>query len=292
MTFAIEVNNLVKRFAKVTAVDGVDLRIPHGICFGLLGPNGAGKTTTIEIIEGINAPCSGSVSILGEPASPKLYERLGIQFQQTALPDHLTVQETLNMFAALYQHTMPMAELIAICELQPLLTNDARRLSGGQRQRLLLALALINDPDIVFLDEPTTGLDPNARRLFWSLIERVKAKGRTIVLTTHYMEEAQSLCDEIAIMQTGKIIAQGAPFDLLKQHFDGVLVRIPLTELPAELPLDYQRHADYIEIATTDVSQVLSTLMAQKVNLAGLQVVTPTLEDLFIKLTGAGLNDD
>lgn len=294
MTFAIEVNNLVKQFAQLRAVDQIDLQIQQGICFGLLGPNGAGKTTTIEIIEGIHQATSGQVSILGQPATPSMYERLGIQFQQTALPDHLTVHETLRMFAALYQQTVPMPELIAMCELDALLGQDARRLSGGQRQRLLLALALINDPDIVFLDEPTTGLDPNARRLFWALIERVKAQGRTIVLTTHYMEEAQSLCDQIAIMQSGKIIAQGAPFELLKQHFNGVLVRLPKQVLSCGLPptLEYSEYKDYIEIATTEVSQVLAMLMQHRVDLTGLQVLTPTLEDLFIKLTGAGLNDD
>lgn len=293
MTFAIEVNNLVKQFADVTAVNGINLTVPKGVCFGLLGPNGAGKTTTIEIIEGINPATSGTVKILGQTASPQMYERLGIQFQQTALPDHLTVVETLRMFAALYKQAVNLDDLIQTCELESLLKRDARRLSGGQRQRLLLALALINDPDVVFLDEPTTGLDPNARRLFWSLIERVKAQGRTIVLTTHYMEEAQSLCDQIAIMQKGDIIAQGAPIDLLAEHFDGVLVRLRNGQLTDEVIslFNAQVLGEYSEIATTDVSAVLATLMLKKIDLTGLQVLTPTLEDLFIKLTGEALSN-
>lgn len=293
MTFAIEVNNLVKQFADVTAVNGINLTVPKGVCFGLLGPNGAGKTTTIEIIEGINPATSGTVKILGQTASPQMYERLGIQFQQTALPDHLTVVETLRMFAALYKQAVNLDDLIQTCELESLLKRDARRLSGGQRQRLLLALALINDPDVVFLDEPTTGLDPNARRLFWSLIERVKAQGRTIVLTTHYMEEAQSLCDQIAIMQKGDIIAQGAPIDLLAEHFDGVLVRLRNGQLTDEVIslFNAQVLGEYSEIATTDVSAVLATLMQKKIDLTGLQVLTPTLEDLFIKLTGEALSN-
>lgn len=293
MTFAIEVNNLVKQFADVTAVNGINLTVPKGVCFGLLGPNGAGKTTTIEIIEGINPATSGTVKILGQTASPQMYERLGIQFQQTALPDHLTVVETLRMFAALYKQAVNLDDLIQTCELESLLKRDARRLSGGQRQRLLLALALINDPDVVFLDEPTTGLDPNARRLFWSLIERVKAQGRTIVLTTHYMEEAQSLCDQIAIMQKGDIIAQGAPIDLLAEHFDGVLVRLRNGQLTDEVISLFKAQVlgEYSEIATTDVSAVLATLMQKKIDLTGLQVLTPTLEDLFIKLTGEALSN-
>lgn len=293
MTFAIEVNNLVKQFADVTAVNGINLSVPKGVCFGLLGPNGAGKTTTIEIIEGINPATSGTVKILGQTASPQMYERLGIQFQQTALPDHLTVVETLRMFAALYKQAVNLDDLIQTCELESLLKRDARRLSGGQRQRLLLALALINGPDVVFLDEPTTGLDPNARRLFWSLIERVKAQGRTIVLTTHYMEEAQSLCDQIAIMQKGDIIAQGAPIDLLAEHFDGVLVRLRNGQLTDEVISLFKAQVlgEYSEIATTDVSAVLATLMQKKIDLTGLQVLTPTLEDLFIKLTGEALSN-
>lgn len=291
MTFAIEVSGLVKQFGDIKAVDNLSLSIPTGVCFGLLGPNGAGKTTTIEIIEGIASATAGSVRILGAPATTELYEKLGIQFQQTALPDHLTVAETLRMFANLYRQPMAMTELVELCELEPLLKHDARRLSGGQRQRLLLALALINDPEIVFLDEPTTGLDPNARRLFWSLIERVKSQGRTVVLTTHYMEEAQSLCDQIAIMQKGRIIEQGAPFALLAKHFEGVLVRLPKHALAHWSPARYRTYQDYAEVSTTDVSETLQTLLSEQVDLTGLQVVTPTLEDLFIQLTGDELNN-
>ncbi|MEO5969887.1 MAG: ABC transporter ATP-binding protein [Bdellovibrionia bacterium] len=295
----LEVKNLYKKFGDFTAIDGLDLTIREGICFGLLGPNGAGKTTTIEIIEGINLPTSGEIHYRGKQLTPKgrkhFQERIGIQFQSTALPDRLRVGEVLALFSSFYKQTAKLDELIEWCHLRDLLKCDAGKLSGGQRQRLLLALSLVNDPDLIFLDEPTTGLDPQARRDFWSLIKSIKKKRKTIVLTTHYMDEAYELCDEIAIMNRGKVIAQGAPNHLLKEYFQGLSILIPLKDIPA--PADqtlkfvsgkhYDRE-DCIEIQTTQVNLTLQDLMNQKVSLEHIQVRSRNLEDLFLELTQQG----
>ena len=217
----LEARGLVKRYPGATAlaVDGLSLSVPEGVCLGLLGPNGAGKTTTVEMMEGILAPDAGTVLYRGEPIGAEFRARAGIQFQQTALPDHLRVGEVLDLFSSLYPRSLPRAEVVSLCGLEELLGRDARKLSGGQRQRVLLALALVNDPDILFLDEPTTGLDPQARRNFWELVRLVRSRGKTVVLTTHYMDEAYELCDEVAIVDRGRIIAQGEPDVLLKKHF-------------------------------------------------------------------------
>ena len=235
MTPIISTTNLVKYYPGVVAVDGINLAIPQGICFGLLGPNGAGKTTTIEILEGIHLPTSGTVLYKGEPLDKRYREEVGIQFQHTALQDFLTVRETLELFERLYHHTIPIPELIELCALADILNRDTRKLSGGQRQRLLLALALINDPELIFLDEPTTGLDPQARRNFWELVKLVKSRNKTIVLTTHYMEEAYVLCDEIAIMDKGRIVTHGTPAQLLAEYFGDVILQIPRTDSDSKL---------------------------------------------------------
>jgi len=213
----IEVKQLFKSYPKVKAVDGVSFNIEKGTCFGLLGPNGAGKTTTIEIIEGIHQADSGQILYKGEPIGSRFRQEVGIQFQSTALPDYLSVEEMLKLFGDLYPTKVSIEKLIELCELGEFRDRRTKKLSGGQRQRLLLALALVNDPDILFLDEPTTGLDPQARRHFWQLIEGIKKQEKSIVLTTHYMEEAYVLCDYIIIMDQGKIIAEGAPDSLLKK---------------------------------------------------------------------------
>ncbi len=207
MTALLETNRLVKHFRGVKAVDGVDLTICAGRCFGLLGPNGAGKTTTVELLEGIQTPTGGRVYYQGTPLGPRFRQDIGIMFQSTALQDHITGRENLRMFGQFYPRTLPLAELTETCVLGDFIDRDTRKLSGGQRQRLLLAIALVNDPNLLFLDEPTTGLDPQARRSFWELIHRIKERGKTVVLTTHYMEEAYQLCDEIAIMDHGRLIA-------------------------------------------------------------------------------------
>ena len=290
-TPVIEAYELRKTFPGVRAVDGIGFRVLAGQCFGLLGPNGAGKTTTLEMLEGIQAPDTGQILFRGRPLDRLFRQAIGIQFQATALQDFQTVAESLRMFASLYERTADLQELIDLCNLQEILNRDTRKLSGGQRQRLLLAIALVNDPDLVFLDEPTTGLDPQARRNFWSLIETIRARGKTILLTTHYMEEAARLCDEIAIIDHGRIIAQGSPSALIRQHFPAAIVRIPAAAWPddAALPAHAERRDNEIEIFTEDVPSVLDALERLGTRLNALRVDTPTLEDLFLKLTGHSL---
>lgn len=292
MTAILEVRELVKQYPKARAVDGIDLVIGEGVCFGLLGPNGAGKTTTVEMIEGIVQPTSGSICYRGEPLGQEFREQAGIQFQSTALQDFLTVRETLEMFAALYRHGMQPEELFDLCSLRGFLDQDARRISGGQRQRLLLAIALVNDPDVLFLDEPTTGLDPQARRNFWDLVERIKARNKTILLTTHYMDEAYVLCDQIAIMDHGRIIAQGTPQQLLKEHFNDVVLELPATVTHnrlENLPYRILPARDKVEISTQDVSGAIQELMQRDIPLNDLRIRPRTLEDLFLELTGREL---
>ncbi len=288
----LEVRNLVKTYSAITAVDGVSLAVPEGVCFGLLGPNGAGKTTTIEIMEGILTPTSGEVRYRGEPLGPRFKEEAGILFQKTALQDFLTVRQSLAMFRGLYDRGLSVDEIIRLCALEKLESRDNRKLSGGQLQRLLLAIALVNDPSLLFLDEPTTGLDPQARRNFWELIQSIKARNKTIVLTTHYMEEAELLCDEIAIMDKGRIIAQGAPRRLLREHFAEVLLELPRQEFPEAaraLPLRLIEASDRVEITTDDLDGTLRTLMDARVPLTDLRIRPPNLEDLFLELTGKEL---
>jgi ABC-2 type transport system ATP-binding protein len=287
----LEVRDLVKHYPKVMAVNGVSFSLPPGTCFGLLGPNGAGKTTTVEILEGIHEPTSGVVLYKGRPVGKQFRNEAGIMFQSTALQDFITVRETLEMFAHLYPRNADLDELIQRCNLGTYLDQDNRQLSGGQRQRLLLAIALVNDPDMIFLDEPTTGLDPQSRRNFWDLIEAIKAQGKTILLTTHYMDEAYVLCDEIAIMDHGKIIAQGTPKDLLAAHFNDVILQLPETDITdiTTLPYPIHRRKGIIELTTSDVNQTIEELMAQNISLAHLQIRSRNLDDLFLELTGKEL---
>jgi ABC-2 type transport system ATP-binding protein len=287
----LEVHNLIKHYPKVKAVNGVDLTLPSGICFGLLGPNGAGKTTTVEILEGIHQATSGEILYKGEQVAKQFRNEAGIMFQSTALQDFITVRETILMFARLYPKSTDIDKLIRRCNLTEYLDQDNRQLSGGQRQRLLLAIALVNDPDIIFLDEPTTGLDPQARRNFWDLIESIKADGKTILLTTHYMDEAYTLCDEIAIMDHGKIIAQGTPKELLARHFNDVILQLPAADVPESIDFHFQTHKrkDIIEITTSDVNSTIKELIAKNISLAHLQIRARNLDDLFIELTGKAL---
>jgi ABC-2 type transport system ATP-binding protein len=291
MIHLVEARELVKVFPGVRAVDGLSFEVRRGQCFGLLGPNGAGKTTTLEMLEGISRPTAGEVLYQGRPLDRAFREEIGIQFQSTALQDFQTVRESLRMFASLYRRTTDLDELIALCKLSEILDRDTRKLSGGQRQRLLLAIALVNDPLLLFLDEPTTGLDPQSRRNFWGLIEAVRRRGKTVVLTTHYMEEAQRLCDEVVIVDRGRIIARGRPQELVKAHFPAVVVRLPADAWPsgAPLPAAGDLRNGYIELFTEDVPPVLEHLERVGANLNELKVETPNLEDLFLKLTGHGL---
>ena len=294
MSTLLEVKNLVKKYDDVVAVNGVSFSIEQGTCFGLLGPNGAGKTTTIEVIEDIIRPDAGEILYKGQPRAASFREQVGIQFQQTALLSFLTVYETLETFQSLFPETYDLQELIELCHLQEFQHQYNDRISGGQRQRFMLALALVNRPELVFLDEPSTGLDPQARRNLWDVIQKIKNQGKTVVLTTHYMEEAQHLCNEIAIMDDGQIIAQGSPEDLIQKHCGGVTVVLPKRSLNPSLPdLSMQIHEvqDRLEINTSDLNKCLQELIAKKIDLGEMTVRSPNLEDVFLNLTGHGLRD-
>lgn len=252
-TPALLVQKLRKAYEDVIAVDGLDLVVNSGECFGLLGPNGAGKTTTIEICEGLLTPDSGSVEVLGrhwETDARDLRELLGIQLQETQLSEKLTVEETLTLFQSFYREPRDIGEVIDKVELGEKRSSRVGGLSGGQKQRLAVACALVGNPQLLFLDEPTTGLDPQSRRQFWDLIEKFQAEGRTIVLTTHYMEEAERLCDRVAIVDHGHVIALGSPAELMES--------IDISHLPAPEP----------------------------------RKTTATLEDVFVSLTGRTLRDE
>jgi ABC-2 type transport system ATP-binding protein len=291
MDALLEARGLVKDYPGVRAVDGVSLAVPRGSCLGLLGPNGAGKTTSLEMLEGITAPDAGEIRYKGRPLDRRYREEIGIQFQATALQEFQTTRESLALFAQLYARNADVGQLIERCQLGAFLDRDTRKLSGGQRQRLLLAIALVNDPELVFLDEPTTGLDPQSRRNFWQLIDTVRRQGKTVVLTTHYMEEASQLCDMVAIVDRGRLIAQGAPAALVRDQFPGTLVRLPRAALPGDgaLPEGAQARGETIEICTADAERTMHELLAMGVPLRELQVSAPTLEDVFLALTGHGL---
>lgn len=217
----IEVSELKKIYNGTPAVDGVSFAIPQGSCFGLLGPNGAGKTTTVEIMENIIDLDSGTILYKGGKRTRAFNQVIGIQFQHTELLAFLTVEETLKTFSSFYDKHLPVEEIISLCMLENIRGKLNNKISGGQRQRLLLGLALLNDPELIFLDEPSTGLDPQARQHVWHIIEDIIKKGKTIIITTHYMEEAEKLCDVIAIMDHGQIIEQGNPEDLIEKHCAG-----------------------------------------------------------------------
>ena len=289
----LEVRNLIKRYPTVNAVDGVSFSVPEGICFGLLGPNGAGKTTTIEVMEGILTATSGEVLYRGELLGSRFREEAGILFQKTSLQDFLTVRQTLTMFRSLYDRGLDVEEIIRLCALEKLAGRDKRKLSGGQQQRLLLAIALVNDPAILFLDEPTTGLDPQARRNFWELIQSIKARHKTIILTTHYMDEAELLCDDIAIAWMAATSSpRSGPRELLQQHFEEVLLELPRQDFPEaarQLPMKIIDSTDRVEIATQDLETTLRTLLDAHVPLKNLRIRPPNLEDLFLELTGKEL---
>ena len=288
----LEVRDLVKQYPALTAVNGISFAVPEGGCFGLLGPNGAGKTTTVEIMEGILAPTSGEVLYRGEPLGARFHEEAGILFQETALQNFLTVRQSVAMFRGLYRRGLDIDEVLKLCSLEKLAHRDNRKLSGGQRQRLLLAIALVNDPAVLFLDEPTTGLDPQARRNFWALVQSIKAQRKTILLTTHYMEEAEVLCDEIAIVDRGRIVAQGPPQRLLKEHFAEVLLELPRQDFPQaarRLTLQLIEASERVEITTDDLDGTLRTLISAHVPLKNLRIRPPNLEDLFLELTGREL---
>ena len=292
MSIILQVTNLVKNFARLTAVNDVSFEIRRGTCFGLLGPNGAGKTTTIELMEGIKTADVGSILYNGAPLGQQFRNEAGIMFQTTALQEFVTVREMLVQYSRFYPQTADIDMLVVQYSLQEFLHQDTRKLSGGQKQRLLLAMALINLPKILFLDEPTTGLDPQSRRNLWEQVRKVKAEGTTILLTTHYMEEAYELCDEIAIMDHGRIIAQGAPDALLAKHFVDVVVQINEEDIPrrlGEAEFDATYRNGNAHILTGDVNRTIKRLLAFKVPLNRLRIRARDLEDLFLELTGREL---
>ena len=294
MAALLEVKNLVKKYKAIVAVNGTSFNVEKGVCFGLLGPNGAGKTTTIEVIEGVIRPTSGEIIYKGNPRTASFKDEVGIQFQTTSLLSFLTVRETLVTIQSLYRKTADIDKLVEMCQLGEFQNQYNDKISGGQRQRFLLAMALINQPELLFLDEPSTGLDPQARRNLWDLIQQIKREGRTIILTTHYMEEAEYLCDEIAIMDYGKIIARGTPQELIKQYSPEMTVILPIDHLDHaldRLSLPYRKVHDIVEIKTSDVNSCLDLLISQNVDLSDLTVRSPSLESVFLNLTGRQLRE-
>jgi ABC-2 type transport system ATP-binding protein len=290
------------------AVDHLDLDVPRGVCFGLLGPNGAGKTTTLEICEGLTAPDAGEVEVLGmrwDRDARVLRQRLGVQLQETQLTEKLTVAETVRLFRSFFEGGPEVAEVIALVQLEEKQRARVGALSGGQRQRLALACALVGDPELLFLDEPTTGLDPQARRQLWGLIEQLRLAGRTVVLTTHYMDEAETLCDTVAIMDHGRVIALGTPRELVASLGAEHLVEVAAGGPGA--PLDVgalRRVAGVQDVRTEDgrlelrvtalhraVPALLGELERQGAALTELRTHTASLEDVFVSLTGRHLRD-
>jgi len=305
---ALKVRNLRKSYQDVVAVDGLDLEVFRGECFGLLGPNGAGKTTTIEICEGLNTPDSGEVFVLGRTWGKDdrdLRERLGISLQETQFSEKLTVEETLHLFRSFYRAGASPEAVIGMVQLGEKAKARVGALSGGQKQRLALACALVGDPELLFLDEPTTGLDPQSRRQLWGLIESLKSAGRSILLTTHYMEEAERLCDRVAIVDHGKRIALGTPrelvADLKAEHVlefavtDGVNVdEGPLRKIEGVCSASRQDGTYRLQVEQLHLAMpaLLGELRRQGAQLAELRTRSATLEDVFVSLTGRYLRDE
>jgi ABC-2 type transport system ATP-binding protein len=305
---ALKCRELVKRYGDVVAVDGLDLQIELGECFGLLGPNGAGKTTTIEILEGLNTQDSGEVEVLGLKwgrDDQQLRERLGIQLQETQFSDKLSVQEIVKLFRSFYKRGRSVDEVISLVELDSKRTAWFSKLSGGQKQRLALACALVSEPDLLFLDEPTTGLDPQSRRQLWDLLERFKASGGTSLLTTHYMDEAEILCDRVATVDKGKVIALGTPRELIRSLGAEHVVEFAMSDghpSPSEAALralpgvqDARREGDHWKLIASEihlaVPALLDALGDSRSALAQLSTHSATLEDVFVSLTGRHLRD-
>lgn len=302
----VQVRNLTKRYGKLTAVNGISFDIHPGEIFGLLGPNGAGKSTTLEMIEGIRAQDAGEINVFGLNSRSHrrdIQSRIGVQLQATSLFPELTVRETLVFFGAIYPHARSADDLLSEVSLEEKAKAFPQNLSGGQRQRLALALALVNDPEIVFLDEPTTGLDPQSRRALWESVMRLRDRGKTIVLTTHFMDEAQLLCDHIAIIDHGQIIAQDTPANLIATL--GASATIEYAVSDAALSLDELRSLPavtdarqgmehttlYTESAERTLVALLQSAAAKNATVDHLQIHAPTLEDLFLRLTGRNLRE-
>jgi ABC-2 type transport system ATP-binding protein len=290
----LDVNHLQKRYRQTMAVRDVSFSVETGSCFGLLGPNGAGKTTTMEIIELIIPPTAGTILYKGRERDLSFREEIGIQFQHTSLLNFLSVRETLHCYRALYRKQADPAELIERCDLVSLLDRRNNQLSGGQRQRLMLALALLNQPELVFLDEPSTGLDPQSRRHLWQIVKDIKAAGTTIMMTTHSMEEAEYLCDSIAIMDQGMIIAEGSPHQLITTHCKTNTITLSHDSAVRSLgclSMPYTVDTGSVFIQTEDVDTTLRELLSCGINLSEMAVHSANLEDVFLHLTGKTLRD-
>jgi ABC-2 type transport system ATP-binding protein len=304
---AIEARGLVKRFGSVTAVEGLDLELPRGRCLGLLGPNGAGKTTTVSMLVGLLPPDAGEVQVLGRrwrEDGPAIRELIGVQLQETALTDKLSVRELLTVFRSFYRDGRTIDEVIALVGLEEKTGSQYRTLSGGQRQRLALGCALVNRPQLLFLDEPTTGLDPQGRRRVWEIIAQFRADGGTVLLTTHYMEEAESLCDEVMVIDHGKVIARGSPGELIDTLGAESLIEFSLEggaqlaadalgELPGVLRVKSGDASAVLHVRATHESlpALLDLLRRRQLVLGDLRTHRPTLEDVFVSLTGRHLRD-
>ena len=305
---ALQVRNLRKAYKDVVAVDGLDLQVLKGECFGLLGPNGAGKTTTIEICEGLNTPDAGEVIVLNRTWGKddrELRERLGISLQETQFSEKLTVMETVELFRSFYRSGPAPSAVIAMVQLGEKTQSRVGGLSGGQKQRLALACALVGDPELLFLDEPTTGLDPQSRRQLWELIEGLKSAGRSILLTTHYMEEAERLCDRVAIVDHGRMIALGTPRELIEQlkaeHVlefalagNATVDERPLLNLEGVCAASRENGTYRLQVEELHraMPALLSELRRQGGQLAELRTHSATLEDVFVSLTGRHLRDE
>ena len=301
----IRCSDVRKTYGAVRAVDGVSFEVGRGEIFGLLGPNGAGKTTTVEMLEGLRSPDAGSLEVLGidVAAHPDaLKERIGVALQTAELYPKLTVVEVLDLFRSFYRRSLPTEQLIEFLDLGERRNGRTKELSGGQRQRLAVALALVNDPEVVFLDEPTTGLDPAARRALWDLVEQLKGQGKTILLTTHYMEEAEVLCDRLAIMDHGHIIEMGTVPEVVSRRFKERAVQFDRIEglddarLAAMKAVSSVKHDDGVVLLyTSDVPATISDLLEATEELGvdanNLTVRRATLEDVFLDLTGRALRD-
>jgi ABC-2 type transport system ATP-binding protein len=305
MDLAIRCGGLVKKYDRVIAVDGLDLTVPRGECFGLLGPNGAGKTTTVEVLEGLLEPTSGEVEVLGmrwDRDERALRQRLGISLQETHLPDKLTVEEVLALFRSFYDSGRPVGEVLDLVSLSDKRGSWTEKLSGGQKQRLAVACALVSDPELLFLDEPTTGLDPQSRRQLWEVVLGFKSRGRTVLLTTHYMDEAERLCDRVAVVDRGKVIALGTPAELIASlggqqvivaQLDGAVADGELSGLPGVHRLS--RAGGAVSLAVEKLHETLPALLglaqARGAALTQLSTHQATLEDVFVNLTGRQLRE-
>ena len=305
---ALVIHELRKSFADVVAVNGLNLKVERGECFGLLGPNGAGKTTTIEICEGLISPDAGTVQMLGHSwrdHADELRQRIGIQLQETQFPEKLTVEEVISLFRSFFCQGLTVEQAITMVQLDEKRKSRVGGLSGGQKQRLAMACALIGDPELLFLDEPTTGLDPQARRNLWDLVSQLRVAGRTIILTTHYMDEAERLCDRVAVMDYGRIIALGAPSELIISIGGEQIVEFAIG---ASAPLDaamltriqgvksHRVHAGlhqlFVSELHTAVPRIFESLAAQGLDLTEFRTHSATLEDVFVSLTGRDLRDE